>query len=143
MLGPLPLGAAECAAEVINNEWAHWLIRSWNSAGWFDLSTCLRDKLSKLVGGTDGETIITDTTSLNLFKVLASAVRIQQQDAPGRPVILTERDNFPTDIYIAEGISMRYPRWSCYRKVLSTTAHHPRIGPEIWWLYCRKLPLSK
>ncbi|MGL3807894.1 kynureninase [Paeniglutamicibacter sp. R2-26] len=104
-LGPLPLGAAERAAEVINNEWAHGLIRSWNTAGWFDLPSRLGDKLSKLIGGNDGETVVTDTTSLNLFKALASAVRIQQQDAPGRRVILTERDNFPTDIYIAEGIS--------------------------------------
>lgn len=104
-LGPLPLGAAERAAEVINNEWAQGLIRSWNTAGWFDLPTRLGDKLAKLIGGNDGETVVTDTTSLNLFKALASAVRIQQQDAPGRRVILTERDNFPTDIYIAEGIS--------------------------------------
>lgn len=104
-LGPLPIGAAERAAEVINNEWAHGLIRSWNTAGWFDLPTRLGDKLSKLIGGNDGETVVTDTTSLNLFKALASAVRIQQQDAPTRRVILTERDNFPTDIYIAEGIS--------------------------------------
>ncbi len=104
-LGPLPLGAAERAAEVINNEWAHGLIRSWNTAGWFELPTRLGDKLAKLIGGNDGETVVTDTTSLNLFKALASAVRIQQQDAPGRRVILTERDNFPTDIYIAEGIS--------------------------------------
>ncbi|MDO5743262.1 MAG: kynureninase [Micrococcaceae bacterium] len=104
-LGPLPIGAAERAAEVINDEWAQGLIRSWNTAGWFDLPTRLGDKLSKLIGGNDGETVVTDTTSLNLFKALASAVRIQQQDAPTRRVILTERDNFPTDIYIAEGIS--------------------------------------
>ena len=88
-LGPLPLGAAERAAEVINNEWAQGLIRSWNTAGWFDLPTRLGDKLAKLIGGNDGETVVTDTTSLNLFKALASAVRIQQQDAPGRRVILT------------------------------------------------------
>lgn len=104
-LGPLPIGAAERAAEVINDEWAQGLIRSWNTAGWFDLPTRLGDKLSKLIGGNDGETVVTDTTSLNLFKALASAVRIQQQDAPTRRVIVTERDNFPTDIYIAEGIS--------------------------------------
>lgn len=104
-LGPLPLGAAERAAEVINDEWANGLIRSWNTAGWFDLPSRLGDKLSRLIGGNDGETVVTDTTSLNLFKALASAVRIQQQDAPTRRVILTERDNFPTDIYIAEGIS--------------------------------------
>lgn len=104
-LGPLPLGAAERAAEVINNEWAQGLIRSWNTAGWFEMPSRLGDKLSKLIGGNDGETVVTDTTSLNLFKAIASAVRIQQQDAPTRRVILSERDNFPTDIYIAEGIS--------------------------------------
>lgn len=104
-LGPLPRGAAERAAEVINNEWGTGLIRSWNTSGWFELPGRLGDKLSKLIGGSDGETVVTDTTSLNLFKALASAVRIQQQDAPSRRVILTERDNFPTDIYIAEGIS--------------------------------------
>ena len=104
-LGPLPLGAAERAAEVINNEWAHGLIRSWNTAGWFEMPSRLGDKLARIIGGNDGETVVTDTTSLNLFKALASAVRIQQQDAPERRVILTERDNFPTDIYIAEGIS--------------------------------------
>lgn len=104
-LGPLPLGAAERAAEVINNDWAQGLIRSWNTAGWFEMPSRLGDKLSKLIGGKNGETVVTDTTSLNLFKAIASAVRIQQQDAPGRRVILTERDNFPTDIYIAEGIS--------------------------------------
>ena len=104
-LGPMPLGAAERAAEVINNEWAHGLIRSWNTAGWFEMPSRLGDKLARIIGGNDGETVVTDTTSLNLFKALASAVRIQQQDAPTRRVILTERDNFPTDIYIAEGIS--------------------------------------
>ena len=104
-LGPLPLGAAERAANVINDEWAHGLIRSWNTAGWFEMPTRLGNKLSQLIGGSDGECVVTDTTSLNLFKAIASAVRIQQQDAPSRRVILTERDNFPTDIYIAEGIS--------------------------------------
>ncbi|MCV9994497.1 kynureninase [Paeniglutamicibacter sp. ZC-3] len=104
-LGPLPRGAAERAAEVINNEWGQGLIRSWNTSGWFEMPSRLGDKLSKLIGGKDGETVVTDTTSLNLFKALASAVRIQQQEAPSRRVILTERDNFPTDIYIAEGIS--------------------------------------
>ena len=75
-LGPLPRGAAERALEVINNEWGQGLIRSWNTSGWFELPSRLGDKLSKLIGGKDGETVVTDTTSLNLFKALASAVRI-------------------------------------------------------------------
>ncbi|MGG5752550.1 kynureninase [Zafaria sp. Z1313] len=104
-LGALPRGAAERAQEVVTAEWGRGLIRSWNTAGWFGLPRTLGDKLSRLIGGAPGETVVTDTTSLNLFKALAAAIRIQQQDAPARRVIVTERDNFPTDIYIAEGIA--------------------------------------
>lgn len=104
-LGPLPLGAAERAAEVVQSEWGQGLIRSWNAAGWFDMPTRLGDKLGRLLGANPGETVVTDTTSLNLFKALASALRIQQVDGPGRRVIITERDNFPTDIYIAQGLA--------------------------------------
>ncbi|ALE04843.1 kynureninase (plasmid) [Arthrobacter sp. ERGS1:01] len=104
-LGPRPVGALERAQQVIATEWGEGLIRSWNTAGWFELPVRLGDKLAKLIGGRDGETVVTDTTSLNLFKALASAIRIQQVDHPERRVIVTERDNFPTDIYIAEGIT--------------------------------------
>lgn len=82
-LGPLPVGAAERAAEVVNEQWGQGLIRSWNTAGWFELPTRLGDKLGTLLGANPGETVVTDTTSLNLFKALASALRIQQVDGPG------------------------------------------------------------
>ncbi|UYQ77839.1 kynureninase [Glutamicibacter sp. JL.03c] len=104
-LGALPKGAAERAAQVVSEEWGQGLIRSWNTAGWFDLPLKLGDKLGSLLGGKPNETAITDTTTLNLFKALASALRTQKADAPQRRVILTERDNFPTDIYIAEGLA--------------------------------------
>ncbi len=104
-LGALPRGAAERAAEVVNAEWGQGLIRSWNEAGWFDLPLKLGDKLGQLLGANPQETAITDTTSLNLFKALASALRTQKADSPHRRVIITERDNFPTDIYIAQGLT--------------------------------------
>lgn len=104
-LGALPHGAAERAAQVVTEQWGKGLIRSWNDAGWFELPTRLGDKLGKLLGANPGETVVTDTTSLNLFKALASALRIQQVDGPARRVLITERDNFPTDIYIAEGLA--------------------------------------
>lgn len=104
-LGALPRGAAERTQQVIAHEWGEGLIRSWNKAGWFDLPGRLGDKLARLIGGRPGEAVVTDTTSANLFKALASAVRIQQSDHPHKRVILTERENFPTDIYIAEGIA--------------------------------------
>ncbi|AJT41476.1 kynureninase [Psychromicrobium lacuslunae] len=104
-LGARPAGALERVQEVVSAEWGEGLIRSWNTAGWFDLPGKLGDKISRLVGGRQGETVVTDTTSLNLFKALASAIRIQQVDHPEKRVIVTERDNFPTDVYIAEGIT--------------------------------------
>ncbi len=104
-LGARPAGALERAQQVITDEWGAGLIRSWNTAGWFDLPRRLGDKLGTLLGAKDGETVVTDSTSLNVFKAVAAALRMQQADHPERRVILTERDNFPTDIYIAQGLS--------------------------------------
>jgi kynureninase len=104
-LGARPRTSLAVATRVLEDEWGTGLIRSWNTAGWFDLPGRLGDKLAALIGAGSGEVVITDTTSLNLFKSLAAALRIQQAADPSRKVIVTERDNFPTDIYIAEGIA--------------------------------------
>lgn len=103
-LGVLPKGALERSQQVITREWGHDLIRSWNTAGWFELPSRLGDKLAPLLGAGPGETVVTDTTSLNLFKALAAALRIQRQAHPERKVILSERDNFPTDLYMIQGM---------------------------------------
>ncbi len=103
-LGVLPKTAAARAAKVIGQEWGNGLIRSWNTAGWFELPARLGDKLGQLIGAGPGQVVVTDTTSLNLFKALAAALRIQQQAAPQRRVIVSERDNFPTDLYMIQGM---------------------------------------
>jgi len=103
-LGVLPRTAAARAQAVITEEWGQGLIRSWNSAGWFDLPARLGDKLGAFLGARAGELVVTDTTSLNIFKALAAALRIQQKQHPARRVILSERDNFPTDLYMAQGM---------------------------------------
>ncbi|WP_427131501.1 kynureninase [Pseudarthrobacter sp. S9] len=103
-LGARPHATMERATTVIGQEWGQGLIRSWNTAGWFGLPARLGNKLATLLGAGQDEVVITDTTSLNLFKSIAAGLRIQREAAPERKVILTERDNFPTDIYIAEGI---------------------------------------
>lgn len=103
-LGAKPRAAAARAAEVIGREWGHDLIRSWNTAGWFEAPSRLGDKLARVVGAGDGQVVVTDTTSLNIFKVLAAALRIQQRDQPARKVIVSERDNFPTDLYMIQGM---------------------------------------
>jgi kynureninase len=106
-LGARPRAALARAHEVVALEWGQDLIRSWNSAGWFELPKRLGDRLAPLIGARPGEVVVTDTTSLNLFKALAAALAIQQQQAPERKRIVTERANFPTDIYMADGLA----RW--------------------------------
>jgi len=103
-LGVMPRTASARAAQVVQEEWGQGLIRSWNDAGWFDLPTRLGDKLGALLGADAGELVVTDTTSINLFKALAAALRIQQTRQPARRVILSERDNFPTDLYMIQGM---------------------------------------
>src|SRR4051794_21419879 len=94
-LGARPRSASAVAHRVVDDEWGAGLIRSWNTADWFSLPGRLGDQLSVIIGGGSGETVVTDTTSLNLFKVLAAALRIAEVDRPGRRVIISERDNFP------------------------------------------------
>ncbi|QJI27198.1 kynureninase [Pseudomonas sp. ADAK18] len=104
-LGARPVAALERAQAVIAEEWGNGLIRSWNSAGWADLSQRLGNRLAPLIGARDGEVVITDTTSINLFKVLSAALTVQRNRASNRKVIVSEASNFPTDLYIAEGLA--------------------------------------
>jgi kynureninase len=103
-LGVLPKTAAACVAEAVTAEWGQGLIRSWNSAGWFELPQRLGNKIARLIGAAPGEVVATDSTSINLYKVLSAALHIAAQDAPARKVIVSERSNFPTDLYIAEAL---------------------------------------
>jgi len=104
-LGALPRRTAARLTEVAGSEWGQGLIRSWNSAGWIDLSQRIGDKIAALIGARAGEVAVADSTSLNLFKSLSAAVALQRRDAPTRSVILSERGNFPTDLYIAESVA--------------------------------------
>ncbi|MCQ9387275.1 kynureninase [Brevibacterium sp. 50QC2O2] len=104
-LGPKPAGALEVARRVIEGEWGTGLIRSWNDAGWFELPARLGDKVAGLLGGAEGTAVVTDTTSVNLFKTAAAALRIQAADHPEKRTIYTQRENFPSDIYILTGLA--------------------------------------
>ncbi|KQV90393.1 kynureninase [Massilia sp. Root351] len=106
-LGAAPAAAMARARQVIAQEWGQGLIRSWNTAGWFALPKRLGDRIAPLIGAAGGEVAVTDTTSVNLFKALAAALHLQAHHPShgGRRVIVTERGNFPTDIYIAQGLS--------------------------------------
>ncbi len=103
-LGALPKSTAARVAQVVTQEWGQGLIGSWNEAGWFDLPQRLGDRIAPLIGAAAGEVVVTDSTSINLFKVLSAALQIASSAAPARLRVLSERDNFPTDLYIAEGL---------------------------------------
>lgn len=104
------LGAASPAAfaelqKAATREWAEDLIRSWNKAGWFDLPTKLGDRIGTLIGAAAGQTIVCDTTSINIYKALHAAIALR----PGRKVIVAEGGSFPTDLYVAEGVASTIP----------------------------------
>ncbi len=103
-LGVMPAAAPARVATAVTQEWGNGLIRSWNTAGWFGLPQMLGDKIAQLIGAAPGEVVATDSTSINLYKVLSAALNIAAQDAPQRKVIVSERSNFPTDLYIAEAL---------------------------------------
>ena len=104
-LGVLPRATPARVAQVVEQEWGQQLIESWNTAGWIDLPQRIGDKIARLVGAEAGELVVADSTSVNLFKVLSAALTIAKADAPERQVILSERGNFPTDLYIAEALA--------------------------------------
>ena len=104
-LGVLPKATAARIQHVITKEWGEDLIRSWNSAGWVTLAQRLGDQIAPLVGVGAGELLVGDSTSVNLYKVLSAALAIARADAPQRKRIVSERSNFPTDLYIAETLA--------------------------------------
>ena len=107
-LGVLPKAAITRIKDVVEREWGSGLIRSWNSAGWITLAERIGDKIATLVGTRPGELIVADSTSINLFKALSASAFAFGYGATGAAAastasrILSEKTNFPTDLYIAD-----------------------------------------
>ncbi len=99
-LGALPRATAARLAEVVGRQWGSDLIRSWNTHGWIDAPQRVGDKIARLIGARTGEVVAADSTSVNLFKLLAGAASLR----PGRSTLLTEPGNFPTDLYVTQGL---------------------------------------
>jgi len=100
-LGPLPSRTQERIARVTAQEWGDGLINSWESAGWIDAPSRIGDKIARLIGAGRGEVLVADSTSINLFKCLAAALKMR----PDRSVMLSESGNFPTDLYMMQGLA--------------------------------------
>ena len=99
-LGAMPLAAAERARRVVEHEWAEGLIGSMNSAGWYELPSTLGRKIAPIVGAMPNEVVLTDATGIDLYKIMAAALKLQ----PDRRVIVMEGSNFPTNNYTVQGL---------------------------------------
>jgi kynureninase len=102
-LGPLPVAAPARVAAVLSNQWGPHLIRGWNTDGWIDQPRRTGDRIARLIGAPSGSVVVGDTLSIKVFQALSAALAL----APDRKVVLSDRGNFPSDLYIAQGLLSR------------------------------------
>jgi kynureninase len=99
-MGRLPKAAVPRLREMAEQEWGRILVRGWTESGWMDSPLRVGDRIGALIGAAPGEVLVADSTSVNLFKLITAVLRAR----PNRRVVVTERSNFPTDLYIAKGV---------------------------------------
>jgi len=125
-LGPLPKAAAARIARTVTQEWGDLLIRGWNAAGWMDLPARLGDRIGRLIGAPEGTVVLGDTLSIKVYQALAAALELN----PGRRVILSDTGNFPSDLYMADGLVRTLGRGYELRTVPPEEVA-AAIGPEV------------
>ena len=99
-LGPLPRAAHERLAHLLSEEWGEMLIRAWNDAGWMEHPARLGDRIGRLIGAPAGTVVMGDTLSIKVYQAVAAALEMR----PERRVVLSDHGNFPSDLYIVDGL---------------------------------------
>ena len=99
-LGPLPVAARERVERLLSKEWGELLIRGWNEAGWMDQPGRIGDRVGRLIGAPPGTVVMGDTLSIKVYQALASALEMR----PERRIVVSDHGNFPSDLYMAEGL---------------------------------------
>ena len=99
-LGPMAASVPDAMRQAVEDEWGKGLISSWNDAGWWDLPVTLGEKIAPLVGSAPGQIVVSDSTSVNIYKAIQAGLAMR----PDRTVLVTEAGGFPTDLYITEGV---------------------------------------
>lgn len=99
-LGPLPINVSAHLDQVLEQEWGEQLIRGWNTAGWFEQPRRVGNRIAKLLGAADNTIVMGDTLSIKVYQALAAALALN----PERKIVLSDSGNFPTDLYMAEGL---------------------------------------
>ena len=100
-LGPMPRHAADRVAAMMRDQWSEMLITGWNRAGWYVQPRRVGDRIARLIGAGEGQVVMGDTLSIKVFQALSAALRLR----PGRRVILSDSGNFPSDLYVAQGLA--------------------------------------
>lgn len=113
-LGMMPNRVKQRIREVTEQQWAEDLITSWNKHQWIDLPVRIGDRIGKLTGAAPGQLVCCDSISVNLFKVLAAALKM----SPGRKEIISTKDNFPTDLYMVQGLEDLLGTQQCQLKLV-------------------------
>jgi kynureninase len=116
-LGAMPTAARERSSQVVEQQWGRDLVGSWNSHHWIDLPLKVGEKIAPLLGAAPGQVICCDSTSINLFKLLCTALQMQ----PDRRIVLSQKDNFPADLYMAQGLSQLGRDGLCELEVIEDT----------------------
>ncbi|PCH47400.1 MAG: kynureninase [Hyphomicrobiales bacterium] len=99
-LGPLPVNAVERVSDTMSNQWGEMLITAWNRAGWLDLASVLGDRVGRIIGAPSGSTVLGDTLSIKVYQAMAAALALK----PDRKSVLSDTGNFPTDLYMVNGL---------------------------------------
>ena len=125
-LGPLPVEAMQAAERAIRDEWGTMLIRAWNEAGWMEQPRRVGDQIARLIGAAPGTVVVGDTLSIKVYQALAAGLSLR----PGRRVVLSDSGNFPSDLYIADGLLRLLDR-GLTLKVVDPEAVHDAIDDSV------------
>jgi kynureninase len=134
-LGALPLAVKERVLKVVEQEWGGDLISSWNKHDWIGMPTRVGEKIAGLIGAAPGQVICCDSVSVNLFKLLCSALELQRGEPgemkPRRHVVLSQQDNFPTDLYAVEGVSSLLGSDRCSLRTVPAGELESALGEDV------------
>lgn len=126
-LGAMPLAAQQRSVQVVEQEWGRDLIQSWNSHDWIDLPITVGEKIAPLLGAARSQVICCDSTSVNLFKLLVCALNMQKN----RRLVLSQKDNFPADLYIAQGLNRLSAGELCELEVIDDGDIEDRLDESV------------
>jgi kynureninase len=126
-LGCLPKAVRTRVADVIDQQWGSDLIKSWNIHGWIDLPVLTGEKIARLIGAAPGQVISCDSISVNLFKLLSAALGLQR----GRSVVLSQQDNFPTDLYMVQGMAALLGSQRCQLVTVSSDELEDQLSEDV------------